>query len=205
MKQYSYYDAYHRQRKFPMTIRLHRWRSKRGVFLLSFFIALILVRFFLWEEITEVAGWSRICLERLDANISDSRNFFWYVVIRRSELLLLLTLCGLTRMRKALYYTASGLGGIWLGIFLMSFLKIYGWKGLLLGAAALLPQWIVYGMLFAYLYWLFIRRKELESRESLPRYLLYVLGLFGMMASGIYLECFVNPLLIVFVKNLFVL
>ena len=166
MKQYSYYDAYHRQRKFPMTIRLHRWRSKRGVFLLSFFIALVLVRFFLWEEITEVAGWSRICLERLDANISDSRNFFWYVVIRRSELLLLLTLCGLTRMRKALYYIASGLGGIWLGIFLMSFLKIYGWKGLLLGAAALLPQWIVYGMLFAYLYWLFIRRKELESRES---------------------------------------
>ena len=59
MKQYSYYDAYHRQRKFPMTIRLHRWRSKRGVFLLSFFIALVLVRFFLWEEITEVAGWSR--------------------------------------------------------------------------------------------------------------------------------------------------
>lgn len=114
MKQYSYYDAYHRQRKFPMTIRLHRWRSKRGVFLLSFFIALVLVRFFLWEEITEVAGWSRICLERLDANISDSRNFFWYVVIRRSELLLLLTLCGLTRMRKALYYTVSGLGGIWL-------------------------------------------------------------------------------------------
>ena len=114
-----------------------------------------------------------------------------------------MTLCGLTRMRKALYYIASGLGGIWLGIFLMSFLKIYGWKGLLLGAAALLPQWIVYGMLFAYLYWLFIRRKELESRESLPRYLLYVLGLFGMMASGIYLECFVNPLLIVFVKNLF--
>ena len=197
MKQYSYYDAYHRQRKFPMTIRLHRWRSKRGVFLLSFFIALVLVRFFLWEEITEVAGWSRICLERLDANISDSRNFFWYVVIRRSELLLLLTLCGLTRMRKALYYIASGLGGIWLGIFLMSFLKIYGWKGLLLGAAALLPQWIVYGMLFAYLYWLFIRRKELESRESLPRYLLYVLGLFGMMASGIYLECFVNPLAII--------
>ena len=107
MKQYSYYDAYHRQRKFPMTIRLHRWRSKRGVFLLSFFIALVLVRFFLWEEITEVAGWSRICLERLDANISDSRNFFWYVFIRRSELLLLLTLCGLTRMRKALYYIAS--------------------------------------------------------------------------------------------------
>ena len=109
MKQYSYYDAYHRQRKFPMTIRLHRWRSKRGVFLLSFFIALVLVRFFLWEEITEVAGWSRICLERLDANISDSRNFFWYVVIRRSELLLLLTLCGLTRMRKALYYTGGHL------------------------------------------------------------------------------------------------
>lgn len=38
MKQYSYYDAYHRQRKFPMTIRLHRWRSKRGVFLLSFLL-----------------------------------------------------------------------------------------------------------------------------------------------------------------------
>ena len=104
MKQYSYYDAYHRQRKFPMTIRLHRWRSKRGVFLLSFFIALVLVRFFLWEEITEVAGWSRICLERLDANISDSRNFFWYVVIRRSELLLLLTLCADENAKSLILY-----------------------------------------------------------------------------------------------------
>lgn len=147
-----------------------------------------------------MAGWSRICLERLDANISDSRNFFWYVVIRRSELLLLLTLCGLTRMRKALYYIASGLGGIWLGIFLMSFLKIYGWKGLLLGAAALLPQWIVYGMLFAYLYWLFIRRKELESRESLPRYLLYVLGLFWDDGKRYLFGVFCQSAFVVFVK-----
>lgn len=42
MKQYSYYDAYHRQKKFPMMFRLYRLRGKRGVFLLSFLLQLSL-------------------------------------------------------------------------------------------------------------------------------------------------------------------
>ena len=57
-------------------------------------------------------------------------------------------------------------------------------------------------MLFAYLYWFFVRRKEVQDKESLWRYVLYVLGVAGIMASGIYLECFVNPLVVVLVKTI---
>lgn len=85
MKQYSYYDAYHRQKKFPMMFRLYRLRGKRGVFLLSFFIAIIIVRGVLWEEITEIAGWSRLCVERMDRTLVENVHMFWYVLIRRNE------------------------------------------------------------------------------------------------------------------------
>ena len=202
MKQYSYYDAYHRQKKFPMMFRLYRLRGKRGVFLLSFFIAIIIVRGVLWEEITEIAGWSRLCVERMDRTLVENVHMFWYVLIRRNELLLLLLLCGLTRIRKVLFYIASGVGGAALGIFILSFVKCYGIKGIIIGAGALFPQWILYGMLFAYLYWLFVRRKEVQDKESLWQYALYVLGVAGIMASGIYLECFVNPLVVVLVKTI---
>jgi hypothetical protein len=65
----------------------------------------------------------------------------------------------------------------------------------------LFPQWILYGMLFAHLYWLFVRRKEVRDKETPWRYVLYVLGVAGIMASGIYLECFVNPLVVVLIKT----
>lgn len=46
MKNYTYYDAYHRPRKVPGYFFQKCFGGKSGIFLVSFFIAIILEKYF---------------------------------------------------------------------------------------------------------------------------------------------------------------
>ncbi len=209
MKNRFYYDAYHRQKRFPRIASVSLFRGKTGIFLLSFFIAILICRILLWEDMQSIARWSRTCIERMGASAVDQKEMLWYVLIRRLELLSLLILCGITKIRKMLYYLCSAVAGSVFGIFLLSMIQSFGVSGVILAISVLMPQWFIYGILYVYLYWLFVRRVELRGYEEMNAskpfqigmLLLYILGILGLLASGIYLECYVNPLLVAWVKG----
>ena len=71
---------------------------------------------------------------------------------------------------------------------------------------SLIPHWIVYGILYVFLYWIFIGNQDTPLGEkpskSIPKYALYGLGVIALLFAGIYLECFVNPILLSFGKTM---
>ncbi len=206
MKNYVYYDAYHRRRRVRGSLFLKHLKGKRGIFLLSFFIAMILGKIVLWDDICQYQNWNATCIGKLNIETLDQRSLLTYLLIHRGELVLFLVLSGITKLRKILYYVCSGMAGGVLGVLLLSFFHSFGIKGVIILFISLVPHWIIYGMLFVYMYWLFVKRTE-EKRnhkgkndDTLSWYALYALGALILFGVGIYLECFVNPLLLNWTK-----
>lgn len=202
MKHYTYYDAYHRPRRIPGYFFQKFFCGKRGIFLVSFFIALILGKMFLWDEICRYGNYNIKSIGSLNVKNIDAGGLFWYLVLQRGEVLGVLILAGFTKLKKVIYYLCSGAVGSFMGVLLLSFFHSFGWKGIPLLLVSLIPQWIIYVMLFAFLYWIFVG-SEKDRKKSKGWALLYVLGVAGLFISGIYLECFVNPLLIGYAKTIF--
>ena len=206
MKNYVYYDAYHRQRRMPGSILLRILRVKRGIFLMSFFIALILGKLLLWDTICQFEHWNENCMGRLNLQTLDQKSLFFYLLLHRGELLALLILCGITKLRKVLYHLICGTAGCFLGIVTLSFCHSFRWRGICILVISLIPHWIVYGILYVFLYWIFIGNQDTPLGEkpskSIPKYALYGLGVIALLFAGIYLECFVNPILLSFGKTM---
>lgn len=208
MKNYVYYDAYHRQRRMPGTSLLRLMRGKRGIFLLSFFIALLLGKILLWDDICQFEHWNENCMGKLNLKTLNQKSLFFYLLLHRGELLALLILSGITKLRKILYHLFCGTAGCFLGLITLSFCHSFGWKGLCILILSLFPHWIVYGILFMFLYWIFIDRQESESAHdvkssvNIPQLVLYGIGVIALLFVGIYLECFVNPILLSFGKEI---
>ena len=208
MKKYVYYDAYHRQRRMPGALFLRLLRGKKGIFLMSFFIALILGKILLWDDICQFEHWNENCMGKLNLQTLDQRSLFFYLLLHRGELLALLILSGITKLRKILYHLFCGSAGCFLGIIALSFCHSFGWKGMCILIISLLPHWIIYGILFVFLYWIFIGRSEtdsiaeVKSSANIPQFVLYGVGVIALLFVGIYLECFVNPILLSFGKEI---
>ncbi len=183
-KHYMYYNGYKGQRK-PI--------GKLFLFLLSFFIAVILGRVFLWGGAAQFDRWNLESIHRMNQQKLDEDKLFFYLCLHRGELLLFLILGGVTRWRKVLYYIASALAGSCLGVLCISFCHTFGVKGILVLLLSLVPQWFIYGMLFVYLYWLFVVKEKKPDRLQLT---LFCVGILLLFFVGVYLECFVNPILL---------
>lgn len=200
MKNYTYYDAYHRPRKVPGYFFQKCFGGKRGVFLVSFFIAIILGKIFLWDEIGKYGSYNVKSIGKVNAGTMDTWGLFGYLVLQRGELLGVLILAGFTRLKKAVYYLCSGAVGCFMGILMLSFFRSFGWKGILLLVVSLIPQWVIYVMLFEFLWWIFVG-SEKERKLSRGWAVLCGIGVACLFLCGIYLECFVNPLLIGYTKS----
>lgn len=208
MRKYVYYDAYHRQRRMPGVTLLRLLRGKKGIFLMSFFIALILGKILLWDDICQFEHWNENCMGKLNLQTLNQRSLFFYLLLHRGELLGLLILCGITKLRKVLYRIFCGTAGCFLGIITLSFCHSFRWKGICILIISLLPHWIIYGILFVFLYWIFIGRTETDSiaesksSANIPQFVLYGIGVVALLFVGIYLECFVNPIILSFGKEI---
>ena len=87
-----------------------------------------------------------------------------------------------------------------MGILMLSFFRSFGWKGIPLLVVSLIPQWVIYVMLFEFLWWIFVG-SEKERKLSRGWAVLCGIGVACLFLCGIYLECFVNPLLIGYTKS----
>lgn len=201
MKNHVYYDVYHRQRKIPGFFFLRWFGGKRGIFLLSFFITLLIGKLVLWDGICQYSSWNMESIKQMKLEQIDTKGLFSYLLLQRGELLAFLLLSGFTKWKKVIYYLCSGAAGCILGVFALSFFHAFGWKGIVLLLISLLPQWVIYGILFVYLYWIFVNQDS-NRKYTKGWIFLYALSVLGLLLCGIYLECFVNPLLLGFFKSI---
>lgn len=200
MRDYIYYDAYHRKRRMP-GFSIGPWiKGKRGVFFVSFIICIIAGRVFLWNEICEFQTWNITCIGKLNVHTIDTKSLFCYLLLHRGELLLFVILASITKLKKILYYVISSAAGAILGFLQLSFWHSFGIKGIFVLGITLMPHWIVYGILFTFLYWVFVDRKNLNFTGGWM--VLYAICIGILFLVGIYLECFVNPLLMSWTREL---
>lgn len=206
MREYLYYDAYHRKRRMPFFFLREVFRGKKGAFFLCFLISLTLGLVLFSEQIQAVGAWLCSCMEEMDARTLAQKELFCYLLIRRGLLLVLLLLFGMTRIRRPLYTLTYLLCGLLAGSVCAAFLRAYGWKGAIVFLFSFFPHGIVYVVLFCYLFWLFCERQEESCAKNgtLKRGIavfLYSAGLALLFLSGLYLEGAVNPLLLDWIRD----
>lgn len=210
MKDYVYYDAYHRRKRMPFFFLRDLFRGKKGIFFFFFLLAHV-IGILLFSEQTNLLGqWMVQSLQKVDASAMDQKRFLCYLLFRRGGLLLFIVLFGLTKIKKPLFYGVSMAGGFLAGGLCISCIRACGWKGIPLFLVSLLPHWIVYVILFHFLFWLFCEKQQEEHEGERGRYLkkglsgiFYAGILLVLFGVGIYLECGVNPLLLGWIKKLY--
>jgi hypothetical protein len=206
MKEYVYYDVYHRKRRMPFFFLRKLLQGKSGAFFFCFLLALVAGRICFWEQMAWTGQWLGECMQQLDVKSLDQQQLFGYLLLHRGMPFLLLVLFGLTRIRKVLFYLVCMAGGILAGGLCLASVSAYGIKGLLFFAASLFPHGVAYVILFLYLFWVFCERQETEALQE-KKYL--KLGMYGMLYTGvalfllfagIYLEGAINPMLLGWLK-----
>lgn len=202
MKNYTYYDPYHRQRKLPAARIKQLFFGKKGLFLLSFFFALLIGRCFLWDDICRYVNWNISCMGKLNVETLDQKALFVYLAIHRGELLAFLILIGISKIRSILYRGCCICAGGFFGVLALSFVNSFGAKGVLLFLVSLLPHWLIYAFLFSFLYWIFVERAQSKKNLGIPNKIAMALGIAALFLMGIYLEGFVNPILLDWMKQI---
>lgn len=136
----------------------------------------------------------------------DGKALFYYVLKERFAGLLLLAIMSTTYLGLVVCAGATFWYGMCAGMFLATSVIRYGLKGLLLVAAGMFPQYLIYvPAMFGMLLWCqslyriiyldkIYRTKGPDVSFFYPR-ALRLLGIFGMFVLGCVLESFLNPAL----------
>lgn len=151
------------------------------------------------QDVTELQMFS---LEAVGSAVPDSKDYFFYLLPRRLAGMAVLQVIGATVLGVPLVI-AELLGyGFFFGTFLGIALLQNGIRGMLLFAAALLPQYLLYvpaafGMftVICYMSGQVIQRNRFFGKKAV-QYSLWCLLFLTVVLWGILLECYVNPLIL---------
>lgn len=151
------------------------------------------------QDVTELQMFS---LEAVGSAVTDSKDYFFYLLPRRLAGMAVLQVIGATVLGVPLVI-AELLGyGFFFGTFLGIALLQNGIRGMLLFAAALLPQYLLYvpaafGMftVICYMSGQVIQRNRFFGKKAV-QYSLWCLLFLTVVLWGILLECYVNPLIL---------
>ena len=136
----------------------------------------------------------------------NGENLFFYIVGRRLPLLFLLFVLLFTSLGMAGGMAVLGWQGFSIGFMLSAGIAKYGVKGILLVLGGLFPQYLFYIPVYGFCFCtaVFVRRRFYRENEGgLPeRKLMYgmvllVIGaLLAVFLTGIFLESYVNPMIL---------
>ncbi len=136
----------------------------------------------------------------------NGENLFFYIVGRRLPLLFLLFVLLFTSLGMAGGMAVLGWQGFSIGFMLSAGIAKYGVKGILLVLGGLFPQYLFYIPVYGFCFCTagFVRRRFYRENEGgLPeRKLMYgmvllVIGaLLAVFLTGIFLESYVNPMIL---------
>ena len=183
------------------------WIKVMKAFLFASFVAGIFAANLMGREAVSNAGvLNDYFIEKFQYAQVNGENLFFYIIRERLPLLLLLCLLLFTSFGVPGGVLALGWQGFSVGFMLSTGIAKYGVKGILLVLGGLFPQYLFYLPVYiGYCYIAVFLRQGLRGegdRAAPDRRLLYGMGLlafallFVMFAAGIFLESYVNPVIL---------
>ena len=189
------------------------WVKIMKAFLLISFVAGIFAANLMGREAVSNAGvLNDYFIEKFQYARVDGQNLFFYIVGERMPLLLLLFALVFTSFVIFGGILVLGWQGFSVGFMLSTGIAKYGIKGIVLVLGGLFPQYLFYLAVYvSYCYVaVFLRRRSAgEGREIMDRKLVYGMGgisfavLLLVFAAGIFLESYVNPMILKNILKIF--
>jgi len=180
-------------------------KSSLGMVFLLAFVAGILTMNFGKSILLENTGLlDENMLMQMKSAFPDSDALFVFVMRKRLTFVVIMAVLATTYLGVAACMAVTMWYGFSTGMFLTAAILRYGFKGILLVAAGVLPQYFLYiPAIYALLIWSdktcrmiycksYYQREDTKTPILLGRVLSLVVILFGMVA-GCFLESFVNP------------
>lgn len=165
--------------------------------MLGFLIGIFYANIVSKDYITSMGIFNEFFLNQYIQTEINMGEFAWYVVRVRLMPVILLFALGCTKLRKGIVILFLLWTGFSCGMIMTSAIMKMGIKGIVLCLLALTPQFIFYTAGYVVLLWyLFLYP---EAKWNITKTICFLL----LMALGIVLECYVNPVLMkIFLKTL---
>lgn len=173
-----------------------------GAFVAGIFMANIMGR----EAVSNAGILNDYFVEKFQYTEINGENLFFYILGERVPLLLLLLLLAFTAFGIIGGILMIGWQGFSVGFMLASAIAKYGMKGILLVLGGLFPQYLFYlpvYLLYCYLTVYLRQRMYMEGRGPIldrgyicAAGLLAGAGLLILFAAGIFLESYINPVIL---------
>ncbi len=172
------------------------------LFVAGFVLGIVLPNL-LWKTELEEKGLPGLyLLTRAGGGLPANPEYFLYVLKNRGSIYMLIMLCGLSVFGLPVSVAA----GVWMGLLMGAVLTVslleFGVEGMFLAGALFLPQYIIYVPVSLALYqrsseisvkcW---RNQRLIASER-RKYGIFCAMAGGLLTVGMFLESYVNPLLI---------
>lgn len=195
--------------KLPQRSQLHLggseiWRKGIKGFLLGAFVAGVFMANLMGREAVSNAGiLNDYFVEKFRYMDINTENLFFYILEERLPVLLLLLFLMFSTLGLALGILVLGWQGFSIGFMLSTGIAKYGMKGILLIFCGLLPQYLCYLLAYAgyFCFTLFLRQRArgeyfMERKYAYGMGALAALLLFLLFVTGIFLESYVNPIIL---------
>ncbi len=189
------------------------WIMMMKIFLLVSFVAGIFTANLMGREAVSNAGvLNDYFIEKFQYAQVDGQNLFFYIVGERLPLLLLLFVLSFTSFGIIGGILVLSWQGFSVGFMLSTGIAKYGIKGIVLVLGGLFPQYFFYLAVYVcYCYAAVFLRQRLskEGKEIRERKLAYGMGgisfavLLLAFAAGIFLESYVNPMVLKYILKIF--
>ncbi|MCI9174122.1 MAG: hypothetical protein HFH49_04120 [Lachnospiraceae bacterium] len=189
------------------------WIKMMKIFLLISFVAGIFAANLMGREAVSNAGvLNDYFIEKFRYAQVDGQNLFFYIAGERLPLLILLFVLFFTSFGVFGGILVLGWQGFSVGFMLSTGIAKYGIKGIVLVLGGLFPQYFFYLAVYVcYCYAAVLLRQRLskEGRGVRERKLAYGMGgisfavLLLVFAAGIFLESYVNPMVLKYILKIF--
>ena len=188
-------------------------RLMEGMFLGAFAAGIFMANFMGREAVSNAGILNDYFVEKFQYTDINGENLLFYILGERVPLLLLLCLLAFTSLGVIAGNLLLGWQGFSVGFMLSASVAKYGLKGILLVLGGLFPQYVFYAPVYVLYCWLtvYMRRRLYRDRQEqgTDRKYIYMAGLVasaGLMVlfiTGIFLESYINPVILKKILNIF--
>ncbi len=188
-------------------------RLMEGMFLGAFAAGIFMANFMGREAVSNAGILNDYFVEKFQYTDINGENLLFYILGERVPLLLLLCLLAFTSLGVIAGNLLLGWQGFSVGFMLSASVAKYGLKGILLVLGGLFPQYLFYAPVYVLYCWLtvYMRRRLYRDRQEqgTDRKYIYMAGLVasaGLMVlfiTGIFLESYINPVILKKILNIF--
>lgn len=183
-------------------MRVREWSMRQQLlidFFLCFLLGILAANLFGIENFQSNGSFTRYFLKQFQYAQLDFYELLWTVGSSRLMLFAALLLVGMLSKGKLVHFGFIAWSGFAFGYFCVMTISGFGAKGLLLCAAVLFPQFLVYVPVYVELALLCIRCRRRERWRLTAACAL----LFAVFGIGILLESYINPIILQKILNFF--